>query len=66
MKDFIQQLKPHPVAIEGTLILLAGVIVFPLTVKKNVEFRYRTISFDVSHFYLKALNKLQILYSWCF
>ncbi|PNW10940.1 hypothetical protein C1637_25040 [Chryseobacterium lactis] len=37
MKDFIKQLKPHPVAIVGTLILLAGVIIYSVTVKKNVE-----------------------------
>jgi len=37
MKDFIRQLKPHPVAIVGTLILLAGVIIYSVTVKKNVE-----------------------------
>jgi hypothetical protein len=37
MKDFIKQLKPHPVAIVGALILLAGVIMYFVTVKKNVE-----------------------------
>ncbi|WP_312084606.1 hypothetical protein [Epilithonimonas hominis] len=37
MKDFIKQLKPHPVAIVGTLILLAGVIIYSVTIKKNVE-----------------------------
>jgi len=35
--SFIKQLKPHPVAIVGTLILLAGVIIYSVTVKKNVE-----------------------------
>lgn len=37
MKDFIKQLKPHPVVIVGTLILLTGVIIYSVTVKKNVE-----------------------------
>jgi len=37
MKNFIKQLKPDPVVIVGTLILLAGVIVYAVSVKKNVE-----------------------------
>lgn len=37
MKDFIKYLKPHPSVIVGTLILLAGVIIYSVTLKKNVE-----------------------------
>lgn len=36
MKDFIKQLKPHPVIVV-MIILLAGVIIYSVTVKKNVE-----------------------------
>lgn len=37
MRKLIKQLKPHPVVIVGTLILLAGVIIYSVTVKRNVE-----------------------------
>lgn len=37
MNKLIKQLKPHPVVIVGTLILLAGVIMYSVTIKKNVE-----------------------------
>jgi hypothetical protein len=37
MNKLIKQLKPHPVAIVGALILLAGVIMYSVTIKKNVE-----------------------------
>jgi len=39
MKDFIKQFKPRPLAIVGTLIILAVVIIYSVTVKKNVEVR---------------------------
>jgi hypothetical protein len=37
MKDFIKYLKPHPMIILGMLILLAGVIIYSVTLKRNVE-----------------------------
>lgn len=37
MKKFIQLMKPHPVVIVGGLLLLAGVIIYSVTIKKNVE-----------------------------
>ncbi|AZA89100.1 hypothetical protein EG349_19940 (plasmid) [Chryseobacterium shandongense] len=37
MKDFIKQFKPHPVVIVGTLLVLAAVIMYSVTLKKRVE-----------------------------
>ncbi len=37
MQKLIKKFKPHPLVIMGALILLTGLIVYSVTVKKNVE-----------------------------
>lgn len=40
MKDFIEQLKPHPVVIIVLVLFVVGLLAYTVSIKKEVEFRF--------------------------